>query len=1017
MSSLALLLSLLIPAGWSADPPTLAPPKVPKAPEGLDQLGGLLAKKPDTESVPLPHAVLLFQDRSAADCPPVDGFHGDCVEEVDFVSRPSAKSSRPDVAEWRSFGRQNARVWESLAYRWSLADDPLLTTMEAGGFTALPEPKNAWDRTPVRRRTVSTPDAANTLKHEEWFAPVLYRVSQGSHTPDMVRLTGRFATRLGYDGKPFPFELMDARVEDSSPFFEQMFPYNPTGSTASSPTSRPLGVFGIAPFPKDATPDAIKGAVGRLMLPDGASWADMTASATREFLDFRMSLSVAVTQFALEDYTVNQARILTSLAGMIFPPGNAEASGTAGRSLVAASVNETDVRTEELPVDLSSFALRDRFRLNVIALPDSVTDAYLVKLLQQRPADADAPANVAAGVRDSGGVRVRGDVPPPINLTLQALESWSVLAAAPGEEPGRIRSRAAHVALAQRLDLEPPESRARWESWLLIDHAAFGASEAYGPAKTAPIASADLVLDSTQRWVSAVSKHGFRPRPIPQGLGAIDPTAICTTLDGTAAQKEAVIKPVTVDLLIAGDNGLETAGEVLWAGRERLPFVMIDNPGSSIGAAGQPELARLTGLPGNRALYRVRWRIWAGWHMFWTTEAVSGGGARIAARTGAVCDDLTLTSPENVPTLMHAALLMDDGRSPDRVPTFPRRPVAGAAANEDTYSYLRSRVFEPIRAISRRLGGLLLLVMEGDRERIPTLSEWIPPTPYSRHGRGKVRTAAWGLWFEKEKEPAPMWPLWRPGESVASDSLRPSWHQRTETRMTTVGGLGVFPIRQISTLCTDVKGSAATVAPCIESGRPSVLESQGVSADAAVLGTVWLQEAPRWGVEGGVGMLFDIGKPGVPYTDGSLEYTMQIRPAAGLLLGLRLAPGLHPIGSGRRGLGLWGGERTDGQSVLGRWQWGLRGGVMLSPGFDGLEATGVGELWAGASARREHANVASFTPYKPNAFYGLFVRGQYAVPLASSGHRYQLDNSLTLSAGLRGTWDVELKLPKPPEAK
>ncbi len=1017
MSSLALLLALLIPTAWSEDPPVLAPPKVPKAPDGLDQLGGLLSKKPEVERVPLPHAVLLFQDRSAADCPRVDAFHGDCVEEVDFVSRPSEQSTRQDVAEWRSFGRQNARTWESLAYRWSLADDPVLTTVQAAGFGALPSPKDAWDRTPVRRRTVSAPDAAHTLNPQEWFSHVSYRVSQGSHTPDVVRLTGRFASRLGYDGKPFPFEIMDARVEDSSPFFEQMFPYNPTGTLEGAPAARPLGVFGIAPSPKDASADQIRESMGRLMLPDGAGWSEMASSAAREFLDFRMSLSVAVTQFALEDYTINQTRILGALAGMVYPPGRSNSSGTSGRSLVAASVNETDVRSDAPPPDLSAFVLRDRFRLNVLAVPDAVAEAYLVRLLQKRPAEGSATSDVASGVRDSGGVRVRGDVPPPEDLTPQALQAWSVAAAGPGEEPGRILSRALHVALAQRLDLEPPADRVRWQSWLLIDHAGFEASEAYGPAVNAPMAAGDLVTDMTQRWVSAVSKHGFRPRPIPQGLGAVDPTSICTTLDGTAALKEPVIKPVTVDLVIAGDSGLSTAGEVLWASRDALPFVMIDNPASAGGGSGQPELVRLTGLPGNRALYRVRWRVWTGWHMLWTTEAVPGGGTRIAARTGAICEDLTLTSPETVPTLMHAALLLDDGRGPDRVPTFPRRPAEGEAANEEAYSYLRSRVFEPIRAMSKRLGGLLLLVMEGDREAMPTLSEWLPPTPYSRHGRGRTRTAAWGLWFDKQTDPTPMWPLWRPGQSVGSDSLRPTWHQRTETRMTTIAGVGAFPIRQVTTNCKDIPGSESTVAPCMESGRPSVLETQGLSADAAVLGTIWLQETSRWGVEAGLGMLFDFGKPGVPYTDPSLEYTMQIRPSAGLILGLRLAPGLHPIASGRHGLGLWGGERSDGRSILGRWQWGLRGGVLLAPGFDGLEATGVGELWAGGSARREHADLASFTPYKPNAFYGLFVRGQYAVPLASGGHRYELDHSLTLSAGLRGTWDIELKLPKPPEAK
>ena len=100
----------------------------------------------------------------------------------------------------------------------------------------------------------------------------------------------------------------------------------------------------------------------------------------------------------------------------------------------------------------------------------------------------------------------------------------------------------------------------------------------------------------------------------------------------------------------------------------------MDDPGYTV-----PEATELVGLPGNRALWRVRWHGWSGWHLLWSLEPAKEG-TRISARTAAFCGDMVLAEPRLVPTIVRAALL--SGNSGSFQPTRARMAKDGPVIRE-----------------------------------------------------------------------------------------------------------------------------------------------------------------------------------------------------------------------------------------------------------------------------------------------------------------------------------------------
>jgi hypothetical protein len=125
--------------------------------------------------------------------------------------------------------------------------------------------------------------------------------------------------------------------------------------------------------------------------------------------------------------------------------------------------------------------------------------------------------------------------------------------------------------------------------------------------------------------------------------------------DGVEALVELTIGVVYLDQIFLATDGLAPT-ELLWESRNALSFLMLDNP-----IDNDPEIQRLVGLPDGLAMYRARWVVWSGWHMFWHVESFADD-YRLILRTGAICDDTVLTDPDLVPTLVRAGMLEGDFR-------------------------------------------------------------------------------------------------------------------------------------------------------------------------------------------------------------------------------------------------------------------------------------------------------------------------------------------------------------------
>jgi hypothetical protein len=730
-----LLLGLLpAPLGWAqapaAPPPADEPPPAEPPPPPAPVFTFVGFQDLSARATPV-----------APDCPampvaPGGAMQRTCVERVHFVDpsrvdeeldpkggrapsqvKEDRHGRRVQRARWKNTSRLTLEAWEVLAYRWNREGDIIRQTLEPLGYTTMPSPSREWSATrPIGARSsrgagtvAAIPETSIWLGPERWVRPppgvgaqdrarvevifpdVRYRlhgedgreevVEKGIFAADFVRLDGRFALRLGADGKTHDYDVMDASRKDSKPFFEQFYPFS--GAAARSP----LQAFNALPAP-DQTPDQLLGLDAPVLLgapwpgtrrddkaPKAAeleAWREMLGKTQFQWEQFYYTIAVDVARFALEDFTENHMRVLTALTTMRSPPAFLANGAGRSRNLVAAAIGQTD-RDEDVEkrLDRKALTIEGGLALRYGKLPKAVVDTWLPRLTSGEVGEGETEATRQTLNEFAQGFFGEYLRNPSATVVLNGsgeaeLKAWMDEHLRPGRDQERFAAdlRASYLQILVS-KLEGPEQD-QAETYIFLDHINQVIVENLDPNAEEKVKVGPLVEGSAELWSATLGQHGYPTRQVKQGLGAVDPTAICTTRDGRDALNEPTFGPTTVDVFVEGPEGLKSPEDVLVQAWDRLPFMLVDDPAQNLNTRVL-ESSRLVGLPGERAIYRLRWTLWTGWHLLWIPERLPDGRVRLAARTTAVCDDMVLAPRELVPTLVRAALLESEFTSVDDV--------------------------------------------------------------------------------------------------------------------------------------------------------------------------------------------------------------------------------------------------------------------------------------------------------------------------------------------------------------
>jgi len=664
-------------------------PAVPAAPGIVD------LSEPDVEGPqrkPIPSITLAFEDPVAGmglrgDCDAAQARLGRCVEFVGLVDSPTD----PDDDTAREVGLLYAQLHDELALRWARADDATGLPVLQAGFTDAGLPAEQWTRS-------ATPDGAMALPAKNgWLGPQALLSTDGlfppvdwvqpdalegrvQPLPPLARLTGRFAVRLGKDGEPYQHDLMEGDERSSGPFFEQMYPYS---AERSEPSFRQVDapVTPLQPFQMpERVLDALEGRQpgepvalprsGRhdwpVLVPPDLSIDLLHDRVHRQFEDFSRLISVTVASYAMRDHTLNQMRVLTALTAMARHPTDDGLGDAATSRLVAAARGETDADEDVLAdLDRTAYALGGGVRLRVEVLPPRVLSVWLERLNASYPADEAELVAWQKAVAELTRKTRRPDAAPIANMREATIDAWVAVSMEAGAAREQVSREIQLLTLRRYMDRLDAPRRDQIETWILLDHVHDDLHERMSRLGADRVSPDDVTALGQTAWQTVLESHGHISQPVLQGRRAVDPTAICTTKPGRDALMEPSFGAVNLDLVVLIDESNQrasTPAKVLDQLRDQSPFLFVDDP-----ADNTPSVSRLVDVPGSRAIYRVRWRVWTGWHLLWGVQPVAADLDRVVPWTAAICEDMVLAPPDLVPTLTRAGLL--EGRM------FPTEPV------------------------------------------------------------------------------------------------------------------------------------------------------------------------------------------------------------------------------------------------------------------------------------------------------------------------------------------------------
>lgn len=616
--------------------------------------------------------VVVFQGVEGGACPGGEALLGNCVDRALFA-RPTDVTPTGHAMR-RAVGEMHARLYVDLAHRWGSPE--VESSLGEMGFSQLTPLNEAWYATRGEAPYHAVPSSEQWLDLVDWtggfdtvssernraaLLPLMRHAGPTSaELPAMMVFRGRFASRLGFADRHHDYDLMDSDNEASGPFFEQLFPYRNAvrwldAGVYSGDDLFPLGGFGetaaeVRVAPGSDLPRLTLPGAGSMTVPTG-SLDELYKATGGRFVHLRRSVFVQTGQFARDEFTSNHMRILAAMTAMSTPPNAAEKQTGLARDLVAAARGQTDVAGD---VVSEAEAISTDGELRLSALPEGLIETWISTLLAEGYSVDPEAVTASFEARLRAGDSLAG-------LAADTREEFVRRRVQGGQDPDELRLLLARELLALLLDAAEkvhPDRVPRYRTWILMDHARIEMATALNPDAIAT--PAEVEDGAVQGWVRTMSAHGWSPEGIPQGQGTVDPLAVCTLLDGPAALEEPSIKRVRLDVIVASRPG---AGlhELLTEAHGQLPFTMVDEPEGT-----SPSVKQLALLGSDQALYRLRWDLWSGWHVFWWTRPLSDSEAVLGVRTGAVCEDTVLVPRELSATLVRAALLAGNLR-----PTMP----------------------------------------------------------------------------------------------------------------------------------------------------------------------------------------------------------------------------------------------------------------------------------------------------------------------------------------------------------
>ena len=726
--------------------------------------------------VPPFQVAAFIDDADTGDCDRIDARYGRCIERVEFyqpvpvwwameddinpnllpVVYPEqaqlwVNSSEDEQKKWKRSDRKTMRLlaelyaqtWEDIVYRWKESGDPMASAMKVDGFKVTPDPIDQWETAyPSRPRAIGRPNSNAFLSPSEWAQPIVpvtehdelldangllpwsslqnaesyyqrikWKIPDQSATeptPGII-MSGRFASRLAVNGKLHDYELMDADPKASGPFFEQLYPYQ-TIYQGDNPDFIPLKDFRTR-F------DPTKGSIPQVVI-DVDSLAEARIESDKQFNQFYRLVGAQVMQFAMQDYTANHMRILSTLNTMRSPPGELGTITGISGNINASALGQTDSsEAQEKRIKSDAYTLSGGFSLNYQKIPDLVTLKWIERLSTVylgRSASANLFLRELSLTAQS---RFGESLVYPLNSWIEdtnpeALNAWIGSNLMTGRDGNVLLSSMYQLTLQMLMDKVVPEDMvAQEETWLLMDHFNFMMMSNLDTTPGVRISPQDIEGLASDKWEGVLSDHFFSTQKIDQGLGAVDPTAVCTEGNRLDALTETTVGAIYVDQVFSGRDTLLnpdlTNDALLWDARFDLPFIMFDNP-----VVNEPSVQRLVGLPDGEALYRVRWTVWSGWHLLWSMESYEGK-TRLALKTGAICDNMVIANPDLVATIVRAGFLIDefypteparskDKKLNDNYPSMSERQARKRAAKAEKNTVTRSDVLTDANtAVSR----------------------------------------------------------------------------------------------------------------------------------------------------------------------------------------------------------------------------------------------------------------------------------------------------------------------------